>query len=205
MTVTTQDLAGLVARMHQAAQSAEQRLNEADARLGDGDTGSMLTRIMAAMSEVDLAAADDLASGASTLAQATMKQTGSSLGTLVVTALMSLAKQAKANGGDLQQDQIAETVGGMRDAVAARGKAQEGDKTVLDSLAAIAKALEGGPVTLQTASRAAKTALDEFRDRQCRIGRARMFPERSIGADDPGMLALALLLDNKEMDDVART
>jgi len=29
----------------------------------------------------------------------------------------------------------------------------------------------------------------EYRDRPCRAGRARMFAERSVGLDDPGMLA----------------
>jgi hypothetical protein len=36
-------------------------------------------------------------------------------------------------------------------------------------------------------------ALADFRDRPCAMGRARMFAEKSIGLDDPGMLAMAEL------------
>ena len=37
-------------------------------------------------------------------------------------------------------------------------------------------------------------ALAEFRERQARIGRARIYGEKSVGHDDPGMLAAVLLL-----------
>ena len=33
-------------------------------------------------------------------------------------------------------------------------------------------------------------ALDTFRDRKATIGRARIFAEKSVGLDDPGMLAM---------------
>lgn len=198
MIITPADLAALVADMNVAALASEQRLNAADAELGDGDTGSMLRRIMSAMNHVDVARAGDVSAAATALAQAAMKETGSSLGTLAITAIMSLAKQAKASGGALELQSIGSIVAGMRDAMAVRGKAEIGDKTVLDSLSAISRALDEGPATRETVARAAWAALDDFRDRPCRIGRARMFPERSKGADDPGMLAVALLLDNKE-------
>lgn len=198
MMITPSDLAAIIADMNDAAIASEQRLNAADAVLGDGDTGSMLRRIMNVMNHVDIARADNLSAAATELAQAAMKETGSSLGTLVITALMSLAKQVKTSGGVLESHTIGSVIAGMRDAVAARGKAEEGDKTVLDSMSAISHALNDASATRETAARAAWTALDNFRGRPCRVGRARMFPERSKEADDPGMLAVALLLDNKE-------
>jgi hypothetical protein len=49
---------------------------------------------------------------------------------------------------------------------------------------------------LKTSARAAAgAALADFRDRPCRIGRARMFGDKSSGLDDPGMLAFVRLLD----------
>lgn len=38
-------------------------------------------------------------------------------------------------------------------------------------------------------------ALDDFRDKPCKIGRARIFAERTIGMDDPGMVAFQVMLD----------
>ena len=42
--------------------------------------------------------------------------------------------------------------------------------------------------------KAASETLDAFRDRPNKLGRARMFGERTIGLDDPGMLAFSRLL-----------
>lgn len=40
----------------------------------------------------------------------------------------------------------------------------------------------------------ARAALEHFQPLPCKIGRARLFPKKSTGAHDPGMLALWLLL-----------
>jgi dihydroxyacetone kinase-like protein len=69
---------------------------------------------------------------------------------------------------------------------------------VLDSLVAIGDALaagDGDDGGLAEASAAAHRALDDFRGRESKLGRARMFAARSAGHDDPGMLAAALVLD----------
>ncbi|WP_299655299.1 DAK2 domain-containing protein [uncultured Jannaschia sp.] len=196
MTLTPKDVAAFVANAHAAIHEEEQHLNAADANVGDGDTGSMLRRVVDAMAKIDTAGAASLADAAMGLAQAAMKETGSSLGTLVATAAMTLAKAAKSADGDIGAGDMGRVVAEMRDAVAARGKAAPGDKTVIDSLDAIAAALDEGPANRATAARAAADALDAFRDKPCRIGRARMFPERSTGADDPGMLAIARVLNH---------
>ena len=47
----------------------------------------------------------------------------------------------------------------------------------------------------QADDRATDQALDRFRDQPNKLGRARMFGEKSIGLDDPGMLAFRRLLD----------
>ena len=36
--------------------------------------------------------------------------------------------------------------------------------------------------------------MDEFRDKPNKIGRARIFGERTIGMDDPGMVAFQVML-----------
>ena len=129
------------------------------------------------------------------------KETGSSLGTLVGTCLLTIAKEARARGGGLDAADMADVTAAMADAVATRGKASVGDKTVLDSLTAISEALGAGPATQASAAAAARAILTDLRGKPCRAGRARMYPERSVGADDPGMLAAALLLDEVETAD----
>lgn len=196
MTITPSNLEAFVVDARTVIHKEEQRLNAADAKLGDGDTGSMLSRVLDAMAKSDTAETANLTDAAMGLAQAAMKETGSSLGTLIATASVALAHAAKSADGKIGAADMGRVVAEMRDSVAARGKAASGDKTVIDSLDAIAAALNVGPANRTTAAKAAADALDAFRDKPCRTGRARMFPQRSTGADDPGMLAIALVLNN---------
>ena len=80
-----------------------------------------------------------------------------------------------------------------RDQMMARGKAELGGKTVLDSLDAIARALEDAPGA-DRAVGAAEAAQAAFRDRPATVGRARIFAEKSVGLDDPGMLAMTRIV-----------
>lgn len=193
---TAQDVAGLVAASHARMATLEQELNAADAVLGDGDTGSMLARVLARMADVPINDDEDLGATFGALAKATLSATGSSLGTLIATALMSFAKATKGRT-EIAYADLSDLLRAARDAMLARGGANLGDKTVLDGLDAVARALNGVG-TAQGAAAAARdgaaAALAAFRNQPCRIGRARMFPEKSVGADDPGMLALAKLV-----------
>ena len=75
------------------------------------------------------------------------------------------------------------------------GSAALGDKTVLDTIDAAARALDSHP---EDSVSAVITAVDEtlalFRDRECKIGRARIFADRSVGLDDPGMVAFRVMV-----------
>lgn len=193
--LTVARLGAFVAALHAGMPEIEQRLNAADAVLGDGDTGSMLARVVETLAALDLSASRDIGAAFSAQAMAASSATGSSLGTLIVTALMAMAKTGKGRQ-EIAWCELGNLLGGARDAMIARGGASLGDKTVLDSLDAIVAAVGGltDPHEIGRRARdAAATALTEFRPRQCRVGRARMFADRSRGIDDPGMLALALL------------
>ncbi|HTZ76542.1 MAG TPA: DAK2 domain-containing protein [Stellaceae bacterium] len=80
---------------------------------------------------------------------------------------------------------------GDRRRVRARG-AKLGDKTVLDAIEAARAAIAdlADPARQHAAALAAvDAALERFRGEANRIGRARMFGDRSRGLDDPGMVA----------------
>lgn len=192
MSITVSSIGWSVARTHEAMGQLEQALNDADAKLGDGDTGGMLARVIGKMAEVDLSQSDDVGANLIALAKAAMLATGSSLGTLMATGLMAAGKEARGKPS-IEVGELAGLVAAARDAMIARGGAALGDKTVLDSLDAIAAALQGVTTNADAASAtaaAAADALNSFRDRPNRIGRARMFGDQTIGIDDPGMLAV---------------
>lgn len=194
MAIDTVSLQRAVTAAHAGMAELEQELNAADSKLGDGDTGSMLARVLGKLAEANIRDAPDLGAAFSLLARAAVSATGSSLGTLLATALMTLAKETKGREA-VAWPELGALLATARDAMIARGGAKLGDKTVLDALDALAGAITGldQPALREAALAAGPAALERFRDRPCQIGRARMFAEKSVGIDDPGMLAFVLL------------
>ncbi|TGT71875.1 MULTISPECIES: DAK2 domain-containing protein [unclassified Mesorhizobium] len=194
--ITAATLHGLAVQANAAMHDLEQELNMADAALGDGDTGGMLARVIERLAAVTAAEGDDLGKTFGAYAQATTAATGSSLGTLFATALLVIGKATRGRT-TLAACELGPILAEVRDAMLLRGQSQLGDKTVVDAIDAVSKATVGksdwaGVAAAAQASAAATLA--SFRDQPCKIGRARMFGDKSRGLDDPGMLAFVRLL-----------
>lgn len=195
MSLTVEHLKGAVARLAAAMEREFDALNTADGALGDGDLGVTMTRGMAAISEKAGELPEDLGLALLACAQAFTKTSGSSYGTLMATGLMSAAKVLKGRTS-VEASEISGLIAGARDAMQARGKAELGGKTVLDSLDAMAKATAGLSDPAAVAGAAADAARDAqaaLRNRPATIGRARIFGEKTIGMDDPGMIAMTAI------------
>ena len=187
--------ADLVAALERVAAAMERdfaELNELDGQLGDGDLGVTMTRGMRAVMELKDTLSEDLGMALLACAQAFTKSSGSSYGTLMATGLMAAAKTLKGRT-DVAPDELAGLIADARDKMQARGKAELGGKTVLDSLDALAEALAEEPKPA-AAKRAVAQALEDFRDKPATVGRARIFAEKSQGMDDPGMLAMERII-----------
>ena len=171
-------------------------LNAADGQLGDGDIGITLARGSQAMVDEAGALPGDVGMALFKYAKAMTKVSGSSFGTLLAIGLMRAAKDVKGRDAVAWCD-LAGLIEAGTSEMMVRGKGAYGDKTVLDGLSAVAAAINGlddGAAVLAAADRAAQGALDTFRGQACKLGRARMFGDKSVGLDDPGMLALARII-----------
>ncbi len=192
MTLSKAALVEAIDRVTLAMERDFGELNAADGALGDGDLGVTMTRGMRAISQMKDDLPDDLGMALMQCAQAFTKSSGSSYGTLMATGLLSAAKTLKGQT-QFEVAQISDLVAAARDKMQDRGKAELGGKTVLDSLDAVARATSGlddKNAVAAAASDAVDQALEDFRDKPATIGRARIFAEKSIGLDDPGMLAM---------------
>ena len=189
MTITTQTLLAAIDRVAAAMERDFDELNTADGALGDGDLGVTMTRGMRAIAEMKDNLPDDLGMALFQCAQAFTKSSGSSYGTLMATGLMSAAKTLKGETA-IEAKSISALVAGARDKMQERGKAELGGKTVLDTLDYVAKATDGNDNPATAAAQAVDQALNDFRDKPATVGRARIFGEKSVGLDDPGMLAM---------------
>ncbi len=175
-------------------------LNELDGKLGDGDLGVTMVNGFNNLATVAPDLPEDFGRACMESAKAMTKVSGSSFGTLMGIALMAVAKQTKGET-DVAWTRTPDLLRAAVDAMLARGGANLGDKTMLDSLDAIIKAAASmdDPAALQAAAAAAAAASDDalatFQGQQCKIGRARIFGEKTVGMDDPGMVAIKLMVD----------
>ena len=189
-------LLGAIERLQTEMQAQFDILNTTDGKLGDGDLGITMIRGMEAITEVTDDLPEDLGLALLKCSQAFTKSSGSSYGTLMALAMIAIAKRIKGQTAIASSDMNG-LVMVARDQIKARGKAELGGKTVLDSLDAIVKRT-AGKTDLEDIRLAAIEAVDEaltiFRGKPATMGRARMFGKKSIGLDDPGMLAMKFIV-----------
>ena len=195
--ITTDSIKTAATKIAQLMEESADELNAADGLLGDGDLGITMVRGFREIIEVRDSLPDDVGMALFQCAKAFTKSSGSSYGTLMATGLMSVAKKKKGQQ-EIQVEEISALLNDALDAMKQRGKAELGDKTVLDVIAASSQASKDqsdGSSVLIAIKDAVTSTIDEFRSRQSKIGRARIFSEKSIGLDDPGMLAFRKMLE----------
>ena len=195
--ITTDSIKTAATKIAQLMEESADELNAADGLLGDGDLGITMVRGFREIIEVRDSLPDDVGMALFQCAKAFTKSSGSSYGTLLATGLMSVAKKKKGQQ-EIQVEEISALLNDALDAMKQRGKAELGDKTVLDVIAASSQAAKDqsdGSSVLKAINDAVTGTIDEFRSRQSKIGRARIFSEKSIGLDDPGMLAFRKMLE----------
>ena len=195
--ITTDSIKTAATKIAQLMEESADELNAADGLLGDGDLGITMVRGFREIIQVRDSLPDDVGMALFQCAKAFTKSSGSSYGTLLATGLMSVAKKKKGQQ-EIQVEEISALLNDALDAMKQRGKAELGDKTVLDVIAASSQAAKDqsdGSSVLKAINDAVSGTIDEFRSRQSKIGRARIFSEKSIGLDDPGMLAFRKMLE----------
>ncbi len=195
MALTTAVLADGLRRIAAHLETVAEALNALDGQLGDGDLGVTMQRGGRELTRVLPTLPDDVGMALLACAQAMTRVSGSSYGTLLATGLMAAAKATRGR----TEVPWSELPALLRDALAAmmaRGKASLGDKTVLDVLDAAARAVDGvpAPAMLAAATEAVDATMAQMRGQPAKVGRARIFAERSVGLDDPGMLAFREML-----------
>ena len=201
--LTRDNFARAIARIATHMEGAADTLNTLDGQLGDGDLGVTMVRggreVRALLPDMPA----DLGQAFLQVAQGLTRSSGSSFGTLTATGLMAAAKATRGREA-VPWSEVPSLLMAAFAAMRTRGKADLGDKTVLDALHAAATAAEGleDPQAIQRAmSKAVDAVMDQMRGQEARIGRARIFGEKSKGLDDPGMLAFRLMVDALQQDE----
>lgn len=198
------DAAGTVAAVRAvAATVAEHKveLTHLDREIGDGDHGENLSRgFTAVVTKLDAGELKNPGSVLKLVATTLISTVGGAAGPLFGTAFLRAAT-AVGDADTLDGKAVATALTAARDGVVARGKAESGDKTMVDALtpavnAAKAAADDGGSVAdvLAAAAAAASAGAEATIPLQARKGRASYLGERSIGHQDPGATSTGYLL-----------
>ena len=169
--------------------------NSIDGQLGDGDLGITISKGLNEINNNFEKFEEDLGKIFMVCAQSFTKASSSSFGTLVAISFMTIAKETKGTN-ELAIKDLPVIIKKIIEAVCFRGKSNIGDKTFVDTLSIIAKAIEENNNNFgQNVHEATLKALEDFKGKECKIGRARMFAEKSKALNDPGMFALSKLSD----------
>ncbi len=202
------DMAWAQAWMRDAARSMadnRERLIDLDRQIGDGDHGENMDRGFAAVARALDApdGPDSIAAVLKTVARTLMSTVGGAAGPLYGTAFLRASKVVPDDpAAALDSRDIHALLEAACGGIQARGKAELGDKTMVDAWApaveAARVAVERGASaeeTLADAARAAAQGAADTEPLQARKGRASYLGERSVGHLDPGAVSTQLILE----------
>ena len=187
------DVAAAARRVADALKAHEALLTELDQAVGDGDLGVTSVKLAEALESAAGQVQPDLGKFLAQTGMALNRAASSTMGTLMATALMQAGKKAVGRELNSTVADLSQLLNAATEGVRTRGKANPGDKTMLDALLpasdAFAAALSAGR-SLPEAAEAMVAAARDGRDRvtplRNKIGRASWLGERTEGKVDPG-------------------
>jgi phosphoenolpyruvate---glycerone phosphotransferase subunit DhaL len=179
----------------------KEQLTQLDSAIGDGDHGINMQRGMSAvLGKVD-ETGEDIGALLKTVGMTLVSTVGGAGGPLYGTLFLQMGT-AVSGKAELGQDDWAAALDAGIAGVQARGKAEPGDKTMIDALipgrdalkAALAEGASFGDA-LRRSTDAAGQGMRDTVPLVARKGRASYLGERSAGHQDPGATSSHLLLE----------
>lgn len=184
--MNTEQLTAWITRFAELVHEHRDELTALDSAIGDADHGSNMDRgmtaVVAALAEAPPA---DPAALLKKAGATLVSKVGGASGPLYGTLLLRMAGAVDDGFGPALRAGF--------EGVLARGKAEPGDKTMVDALGPACDVLDAGGSIAQ-AAQAAADGRDATVPLVARKGRASYLGERSAGHQDPGATSTALLL-----------
>ncbi|MFH4934568.1 dihydroxyacetone kinase subunit DhaL [Staphylococcus cohnii] len=204
MTLTSETYKSFILALAELFEEQKDNLCELDRKIGDGDHGVTMNIGYQAVKDTiqnELEAQNDIAKISVAVGKSFLDAVGSSVGPLYASgylkAAVAVKNKTELNDTDLYQFWIAFSKG-----IKARGKAEIGDKTMIDTLEPFYLSLESSksqninfkeafaPALLE-----AKQGMESTKDIVSNKGRSKRLGYRSQGHVDPGAMSAYLMLD----------
>ena len=182
-------LTNIFEKLLEEAKNSYDDFNSADGKIGDGDLGVTILHGLEEVNNNISKFNDDISANFMLCSQAFVKKSGSSFGTLIAFSFMNISKNLKGKN-ECEHDDIVAIFEIALKTILDRGKTNLGDKTIVDSLDLIIKNLKDNQNYSEVFKSSTHQALQDFKGKKIKIGRARMFEDKTKDLDDPGMFAL---------------
>ncbi len=201
MTITRDDVVNWLSECGRVIAANKEYLTQLDSAIGDADHGANMDRgFKAAVAKLPTVADKDIGTLFKSVGMTLVQTVGGAGGPLYGTFFMQ-AGTTSANKMELTVADWAASLEAALNGVIARGKAQPGDKTMVDALTpalnALKQAVTDGADQGEALRRSASAAEQGMKDTiplVARKGRASYLGERSAGHQDPGATSSFLLL-----------
>lgn len=193
MEFATQDLKGLLAAFAERMSAERDALCALDGAIGDADHGIAMEQGMKAAAEAARQVNGTLQDVFNAAAKGFLNAVGASSGPLYATAFLRACKAAGPRAS-MPSDELRSVVAAMRDGIQQRGKAEPGQKTMLDAWAPAAEAATRGQ-DAGAIAKAARQGAEATRAMVATLGRAARLGDRSLGHPDPGAVSAAMLIE----------
>jgi dihydroxyacetone kinase-like protein len=171
--------------------AAADELTQLDQAIGDGDHGLNMKRGMeAVLADIDRLAGLSLPEALKAAGMTLVMKVGGASGPLYGTLFMTLGKELPER--PTRTDAV-RALSAAIEALKARGKSEQGQKTMLDVLIPVRDALSAGEIGAikQVAADAARATIPI----QATRGRASFLGERSVGHMDPGARSTQIMIE----------
>lgn len=198
---TTGATLDLVKAMAATMKEHQRHLTQLDSAIGDGDHGNNMHRgFQAALERLEAANPETPSDALKAVSTALISKVGGAAGPLYGTAFLR-ASTALSGKEEVSREDMVEALDAAVKGVKQRGKAEAGDKTIVDALEPAVEAAKGAAAHGSVAQvfRAAADAAEEGAEATvpltARKGRASYLGDRARGHRDPGASSTYYLLD----------
>ena len=194
-------MAAIVEGMAKKTEAEKEYLTELDNEIGDGDHGINLARGFEAVEKkLPSLAGGDIGALLKGVGMQLVSTVGGASGPLYGTAFMKAGMACKGLT-EIDGPAFVKAMEAAVDGIKMRGKATEGEKTMLDALCPALKVMQDDVAAgkslkeaLQDAAQAAEKGVEYTKTIIATKGRASYLGERSLGHQDPGATSLLYLL-----------
>jgi len=201
MIVQAELLVDLIKYVAEKIIGSKEELTRLDSAIGDGDLGVNMemgfSAILKVLPEISHESIDKILVK---IGMAYNDAAASSMGVILLTGLLAASKEVQGKR-EIGISDFAGMLSAAEIGIRNKGKANLGDKTLLDVLIPVREnlgtGLANGSAAADIASgivMAAEKGLASTVDMQSRMGRAKWIGERTKGHPDPGAAALAMMI-----------